>query len=60
MIALGIEPLCELFFFDLQMDVSLRYDAKKKASGESPARRERPKKTLLFGYYHSVNNLPKT
>jgi len=42
LIALGIEPLSELFFFDFADNKYSLLDSKKKASGESPARRERP------------------
>jgi len=40
--------LSELFFFDFLKQVCLKIDSKKKASGESPARRERPKKLFFF------------
>jgi len=42
--ALGIEPLSELFFFDSKEGNYLLLDSKKKASGESPSRRERHEK----------------
>ena len=44
--ALGIEPLFELFFFGENYERRARTDPKEKASGESPARRERPKDLL--------------
>jgi len=56
--ALGIEPLSEFFFFGFMNGSCDEDDPKKKTSGESPARRETPKKKTNFTWQCKAQTFP--